>query len=454
MKEGPQTWDELEKEPVSVKRACISLDGTRIAAVFADKTLCIYDATVGDAILPPFKVNEYPPSMIFSRNGKIVALGGRKLRLWNVETGEKVQSFDIEVYSLALSPDGTCIAAGCEARNTPQGRRYRDSDGMDMSNSYNIRVINMGLVKIPDDNDPFVKLRLTGRIQLKGEILSSPFKGHKDHVRSVAYSADGKQIASCSNDWAVRVWDVSTGSSRTFKSDSNEIHSVAFFSPDSTQIVSDIGLFNLFTGSFTPHTFGNEKKAISLFGISKKKTVSVFGDFKKVITPSSGNREKAGFPFAFSADGRFLTSGSPSRMACQIWDIKSHDSIVQLSGHIDHVASVAFFPDGKMMSASEDGSIRVWNIELLKDREEMDGWRIVKGKDGRWILGPDEEHLFWTSLPIQHTRNTLVIGKCLKIDVTNFVHGDEWWKCGAPLQRKEGPQGIEVIGDAVTVAKE
>ena len=43
----PQTWDELEEEPVSVKRACISLDGTRIAAVFADKTLCIYDTATG-----------------------------------------------------------------------------------------------------------------------------------------------------------------------------------------------------------------------------------------------------------------------------------------------------------------------------------------------------------------------------------------------------------------------
>ena len=58
MKGGPQTWDELEYEPVSVKSACISFDGTRIAAVFADKTLCIYDATIGEATLPPFEVDE------------------------------------------------------------------------------------------------------------------------------------------------------------------------------------------------------------------------------------------------------------------------------------------------------------------------------------------------------------------------------------------------------------
>ena len=56
MKGGPQIWDEFEDEPVSVKRACISLDGTRVAAVFADKTLCIYDATPGEATLPPFEI--------------------------------------------------------------------------------------------------------------------------------------------------------------------------------------------------------------------------------------------------------------------------------------------------------------------------------------------------------------------------------------------------------------
>ena len=62
-------------------------------------------------MLPPFEVDEYPWSAIFSpsRDGKFVALGGQVLRLWNVQTGEKVESFDIDVYSFALSPDGTCI---------------------------------------------------------------------------------------------------------------------------------------------------------------------------------------------------------------------------------------------------------------------------------------------------------------------------------------------------------
>jgi WD40 repeat protein len=119
-------WD--EKEPVRVKRACMSLDGTRIAAVFGDRTLCIYDTTTGEAIHPPFKVDKDPRSVILSRDGKLVVTGGQTLQLWNVQTGEEVESFDINVRSLALSPDGTCIAAGCVGREV-------DNDDEDSSDS-------------------------------------------------------------------------------------------------------------------------------------------------------------------------------------------------------------------------------------------------------------------------------------------------------------------------------
>ena len=406
MNEGPQTWGELDTKPVSVKSACISLDGTRIAALFADKTLCIYDTATGEEILPPFKVDEYPRSVVFSQDGKLVASGGQDLRLWNVETGEMVHSFGIKVCALASSPDGTCIAAGCEGIG---GGKSSVDEREVLDGSFNIRVINLDLAKIPDHHDdPHLFIPASGNriMRLKGEVLPSPFEGHRNEVRSVAYSADGKQIASCSNDQTVRVWDVLTGSRRTFNSYSNQIHSVTF-SPDGSRIVSEMGLFNLSTGRFTLHPFSDR-------GVS---------------------------PFAFSADGRYLASASGSVDAsCQIWDTKRHQTILQLMGHTEDVISVAFFPDGKqIMTASEDGTIRIWDSELLEERYrgEAVGWRT----DLHWNLGPDKENILWTPFPIQHPRNTVVIGRCLEIDFTNFVHGEEWWKCGEPLQRKDVHKG-------------
>ena len=392
MKGGPQTWVELEEEPVSVTRACISLDGTRIAAIFANNTLCIYD-TAGEVILPPFEVDEFLWSVIFSRDGELLASGGEALRLWNVQTGEEVESFDIDVYSLAFSPDGTCIAAGCKGRYI--------NDKFDRGGSYNIRVINLELAKISyfRTND-FITSGGECIKLLKGEVQHSPFEGHAGNVLSVAYSADGKEIASCSSDdRSVRVWDVSTGESRTFPAHSHGIYSVAF-SPDGTKLVSATTLFNLSTGSLTRLAFDSTEKVD---------------------------------PLAFSSNSRFLALGS-SRMTCQIWDTSTHQNIVRLIGHTDVICSVAFFPDGKqIMSASEDGTIRVWDVELLEDRGKMDRWQMY----GYWIVDPEGEQLCWTPLPFRHSRNTLVIGKCLTIDFSNFVHGDRWVKCREPLLSRQ-----------------
>ena len=173
------------------------------------------------------------------------------------------------------------------------------------------------------------------------------------------------------------------------------------FSPDGTQIAADIGLFNLSTGSFTEHAFG----------------------------PLNVNS------LAFLTDGRLIASGYDNGCSsCCIWDASSDQSILRLVGHSYGVRYVTFFPDGKqIMSVSRDGTIRVWDVELLEERKEMDGWRMEWDPSYRfWVLGPERERLFWTPLPFRHTRNTLVIGKCLTIDFSNFVHGDEWVKCREP----------------------
>ena len=357
-------------------------------------------------ILPPFEVDENP-SVIFSRDGKLIASGGDALRLWNVQTGEEVETFDIGVYSLAFSPDGTCIAVGCEGKDID----VEDSVG---SGSYNIRVINLELAKASYFHARmFVPSGGEGIKLLKGEVPPSPFEGHEFNVDSVAYSPDGKQIASSSEDGEVRVWDVSTGESRIFNahSDTEEWSHPVAFSPGGTKLVSDAGLFNLLTGSCTPDAFWPIPISI-----------------------------------AFSADGRFLASGSYCG-DCRIWDATTHQTIAHLVGHTGDVCSVDFFPnaDGKqIMSASEDGTIRVWDVDsaLLEEGpwEEMDEWQIdnseIDSSGCQWINGLEGELIFFTPLPFQHARNTLVIGKCMTIDFSNFVHGDDWVKCRKSLKSK------------------
>ena len=252
--------------------------------------------------------------MVFSPDRKLAASGGQALRLWNVQTGEEVESFNIRVYSLAFSPDGTCIAAGCQGKNYPQEMSRSDGRG-----SYNIRVINL-----ESANASYFHAHMSipsgGKVMelLKGEVPPSPFEGHKFNVVSVAYSPDGKQIASSSDDRIVRVWDVSTGESRTFNAPPGTkwTSPVTFFA-DGTKLVLGTSLINLSTGSFTLNAFHPIASSM-----------------------------------AFSADGRFLASGS-FNMDFRIRDASTRQTIAQLIGHTGDVSSVDFFPDGKqIMSAS------------------------------------------------------------------------------------------------------
>ena len=70
--------------------------------------------------------------------------------------------------------------------------------------------------------------------------IQGVFTGHKSAVNSVAFSPDGKRIASGSSDNTIRVWDAETGAvvSGPFEGHSSSINSVAF-SPDGKRVASD-----------------------------------------------------------------------------------------------------------------------------------------------------------------------------------------------------------------------
>jgi WD40 repeat protein len=210
--------------------------------------------------------------------------------------------------------------------------------------------------------------------------------GHTNAVKSVAFSPDGKTLASGSSDSTVILWEATTGKRigqpLSVSGNTSAVNSVAF-SPDgktlaagrsdSTVILWDVASGKPIRQPLSGHTYGVFSIAFSPDG----KTLASGGGDHTVILWDVATGKRIGQPLTghtnwvnsvtFSPDGKTLASGSWDNTII-LWDVETGKPIGQpLSGHTDVVASVAFSPDGKTLaSGSWDNTIILWDVESDK----------------------------------------------------------------------------------------
>lgn len=155
-------------------------------------------------------------------------------------------------------------------------------------------------------------------------------------VRCVAWSPDGRRLASGGDNQTVKIWDVSSGNLSLRLSGHGDFVEGVAWSPDGFSLASASADQKIFIWD-------------ALQGGAPQFTLTGHTDTVYAV--------------AWSPDGRMVASASADKTV-RVWDSQrtSDTARAVLKGHTDSVYSIAWSPDGTLLlSASNDGTAKIWN---------------------------------------------------------------------------------------------
>ncbi len=369
-----------------------SPDSSRLVTVSEDRTARVWDAATGALLATCRGHASKLIGAAFSPDGSrlVTTSADATVRQWDPRTGQEVVPYydrhSGEVVTARYSPDGQWLASAGTDRTV---RVWRAADRQDVAILHGHTGTVRGLAFSPDGRRLVSQSYYTDITKGAGDSTIRVWdvdpqatlpvlRGHTSYVFPVAYSRDGRWLASGGWDNTLRLWDAATGEPCATLPHPSLVCDVAF-GPDGTWLVTGCGgydrlrIWDVATARLRKEIPLPDRSFYTLIvspdGARVAATMSYQPNNKCRLIEfdlASGKSlfSTEGEALAYSPDGRWLAIAAADAQTMLLLDARTHDTIARFSGHESRVFRATFSLDSRRLaSCGHDYTVRLWQIE-------------------------------------------------------------------------------------------